>query len=471
MKVDFGKLDRAFNPQCIAVVGDKKESRFMWLRAQNSFKGKLYSVQVELESIQGIEALGVKNYASLLDIPEPIDLVIVAVPRSVAPHILEDCIRKEVAAVHFFTAGFAETDTKEGIRLERLLTDRAEQSNLHIVGPNCMGIFNPKAGVKQTEAQYDGFAGSVGFISQSGTHAVAFSLEGHLQGVDINKGVSFGNGIVLDSTDYLEYFGKDADIKVIGMYLEGVRDGRRFLSVLREVSARKPVVIWKGGRTEEGKRAIASHTGSLAISQTIWDVAMRQCGAINVANIEELIDTVKALIHLSPVHGKRVGVVGGSGGQSVAIADAFAEAGLELPHLTPESYDELATFFSLIGGTYHNPVDIGNANRSEIRRIAEILERDTNVDNLLLLLMIRIGFISHKEINDNMDVVIDIKRKTTKPVMLIVPSSTPEEVRQAREVTRKLQSDNIPTYATIERGARALKNTLDYYAFRDSLNT
>ena len=183
MKVDFTKLDRAFNPKCVVVVGDKRDRNFGWLNSQSTFKGKLYSVQIAPEEIEGIKALGVKNYTSLLDVPEPVDLVIVAVPRAVAPRVLEDCIRKEVAAAHIFTAGFSETDTEEGIRLERLLTERAEQANFHLIGPNCMGIFNPKAGIRQTQWQYTGVNGPVGLISQSGTHAGNFSHEAHLQGV------------------------------------------------------------------------------------------------------------------------------------------------------------------------------------------------------------------------------------------------------------------------------------------------
>ncbi len=182
------------------------------------------------------------------------------------------------------------------IRLERALKQRAEEAGFHLIGLNCMGIFNPKVGVKQVPNQYSGISGSVGLISQSGTHAVNFSLEAHLLGVDIHKSVSFGNGIVLDSADFLEYFGEDPDIKAIGMYLEGVKDGKRFLMVLKGVSQRKPVVIWKGGRTEEGTRAIASHTGSLAISQAVWDAAVNQCGGIKVTSIEGLIDTLKALL-------------------------------------------------------------------------------------------------------------------------------------------------------------------------------
>ena len=468
MKVDFTKLDKAFNPQCVVVVGDKRETNFRWLRAQSAFKGKLYSVQIDPPEIEGIKALGVKNYSSLMDIPEPVDLVIVAVPRAVAPRILEDCIRKEVVVAHFYTSGFAETDTEDGIKLERLLIKRAEETNLHLIGPNCMGIFSPKVGVRQVAEQYAGFAGPVGFISQSGTHAIAFSHEAHLQGVDINKLVSFGNGVVLDSTDYLEYFARDPEIKIIGMYLEGVKDGRRFLKVLKEVSAQKPVVIWKGGRTEEGERAIASHTASLAVSQAIWDAAVNQCGAIKVARMEELIDTLKALLYLPPVYGDRVAVTGGSGGQSVAIADVFAEAGLKLPMLTQESYDELSMFFTLVGGGYLNPIDTGNPNRREMKRILEILERDANIDNLVLLLTSRFGNI--EQLESHINSVIDIKKRTSKPVMAILSwSFSPVGVEQATDIIGKLQDGGVPTFILLERGAFALRKALDYYNFKNSI--
>ena len=356
MSVDFARLDRAFNPKVVAVVGDKGPM-YMWLRGQMGFKGKLYSVQVDPKELGGIKELGIENYTSLLDIPEPVDLVIVAVPRQVAYRILEDCIKKNVAAAHFFTSGFGETDTEEGIRMGKALTDRAKQANFYLVGPNCMGLYNPWVGIRQTARQQTGFKGNVGFISQSGTHAITFSEEAYLQTLLINKSVSFGNGIVLDSTDYLEYFTRDPEIKAIGMYLEGTRDGPRFLKTLKEVAGKKPVVIWKGGRTEEGGRAIASHTGSLAVPHAIWESAVRQCGAVIVYSIEELADTLNAILNLRPVYGNRVGIAGGSGGQSVAIADVFAENGLRVPALTKKSYDELASFFMLIGAGYRNPVN------------------------------------------------------------------------------------------------------------------
>ena len=466
MKVDFAKLSRAFNPQCVVVVGDKRENDFIWLRAQSTFKGKLYSVQVSPDDIAGIKALGVANYTSLSDVPEAVDLAIVAVPRAVAPRILEDCIRKEVAGAYFYTSGFSETGTEEGLKMERLLTKRAEETNFHLIGPNCMGIFNPKIGIRQNAMQYTGVAGTVGFISQSGNNAITFAREGHLQGLDINKSVSFGNGIVLESTDYLEYFGGDPEIKAIGMYVEGVKNGRRFLSVLREVSARKPVVIWKGGRTAEGGRAIASHTGSLAIPRAIWDAAINQHGGVRVAGAEELIDTLKALLLLAPVYSDRVAIAGGSGGQSVAIADVFAEAGLRVPLLTQQSYDEFATFFTLIGGSYRNPVDTGNPNRKQMKRIMGILEGDANVDNLALLMMPRI--MTTEQFQDNIDLLTGIKRSSAKPVMAILaPSFSPEEVAQAQEMMRRFQDGGVPVFPNYERGARALRNARDYYRVKN----
>ena len=467
MKVDFTKLDRAFNPRSVAVVGDNERSGYQWLNSYRNCQGKLYSVQVNAKSIEGIKALGIPNYLSLVDIPEPIDLAVVAVPRSIALKILDDCIQKDVAAAFFFTAGFAETGTEEGIKLEQALKEKAEATNLHVIGPNCMGLFTPKVGIQQVLSQfmqYEGKAGPLGFISQSGTHALEFSLVAHLQGLDISKSVSFGNGTVLDSPDYLEYFAQDSEIAIIGMYLEGVRNGQRFMKVLKEVSIKKPVVIWKGGRTGEGGRAIASHTGSLAVPWTIWKSAVKQCGAVSVKSMEELVDTLKALLYLPRVRGARVAITGGSGGQSVAIADVFAEAGLEVPRLSKASYDELATFYSLIGGGYPNPIDTGNQNRAELEHILEILERDTNTDNIILLGMARWG--TPEQIQSQVDLMAEIRKRSPKAVVAIVPYSIPEEMQQARDLTQKFQEKGIPSFQSIERGARALKNALDYYSFK-----
>jgi acyl-CoA synthetase (NDP forming) len=462
MKVDFAKLDRAFNPKVIAVIGDKGTNGYGWLRGQANFKGKRYSVQVDPKEIEGIKAMGVENFLSLMDIPEPVDLAIVAVPRPVAYRILEDCIKKDVAAAHFFTSGFSETDTEEGKLAEKMMVERARQANFHLVGPNCMGLYNPAVGICQTPRQRGGFTGNVGFISQSGTHAITFSEEAFQQGLAVNKSVSFGNGRVLDCTDYLEFFAQDDSIKIIGMYLEGTRDGIRFIKTLKKVTAKKPVVIWKGGRTEEGSRAIASHTGSLAVPQKIWSSAISQCGAIEVASIEELVDTLNAILLMKPVFGNRVGVAGGSGGQSVAIADIFAENGLKVPALSKKSYDMLASFFVLIGSSYRNPIDPG-VNRRETPRIMDILEQDDNIDNLVLMTSVMSQFRAAAQIEKDVSMLAELKQRSRKPVSVVLGHYSPDAAEETSKVIQKLCDVGVPTFISTERGARAIRNAHKYY--------
>jgi len=226
-------------------------------------------------------------------------------------------------------------------------------------------------------------------------------------------------------------------------------------------------VIWKGGRTDAGGRAIASHTGSLAVPKAIWDSAVKQCGAVQVSRMEELIDTLKALLYLPPVRGRRVAITGGSGGQSVAVADVFDEAGLVVPPLSEQSYKEFATFFSLIGGGYRNPVDTGNVNRREMNRILDILERDTNTDNILLLLTARMS--SQFQADSHIKAVIDIRNRNPKPVLAVVSSSfSAGDVQQAGELIKKLQDGGVPAFVSLERGAFALKKALDYYLAKNA---
>jgi acetyltransferase len=205
------------------------------------------------------------------------------------------------------------------------------------------------------------------------------------------------------------------------------------------------------------------------VSQAVWNAAVKQCGAIKVDSLEEMVDTLKALLYLPQVRGNRVAVTGGSGGQSVAIADVFAEAGLRLPSFSEESYDELGTFYDVIGGGYRNPIDTGNQNRMQTRRILEIIGRDANIDNIVLLFMARMA--AAGELKVHIDPLVDIRNKTGKPVMAIVSYSTPNEMERAGEVTKRFQEKDIPTFPSIERGAKALKNALDYYRRQRNGNT
>jgi len=303
--MDAHRLTRLLNPRSVAVVGAKRANDYRWLRCMSTFQGPVYSVNIDARETAGIEALGVRNYPRLLDIPGPVDYVIVSVPREATPVVLGDCIAKGVGGVTLFTSGFSETGTDKGRELERAITQMARETGLPLVGPNCMGVFNPKIGLRNFPELYAGESGPVGFLSQSGTHGYNFALMGFRNGINVSKLISYGNAVVLDSPDYLEYLRDDPDTAIIGMYLEGVRDGGRLFRLLQELTPRKPVVIWKGGQTAPGTRATASHTGALAESMAIWRAVMRQTGAIEADSLEDMMDTIAALLSVQPTTGDR----------------------------------------------------------------------------------------------------------------------------------------------------------------------
>ena len=365
----------------MVVIGDKRMGGYMWLRAMKNFNGKLYSVQIDPNEIPGIEAMGIENRKSLAEITEPIDYAVSAVPRQIAPRILKDCVANQVGSIGFFTSGFSETSEELGIRLEHELRDLAINSEIALVGPNCMGLYSPGAGLCNFPEEKVGDAGDVCFISQSGTHTINFCLQAPSHGITVNKAASIGNVLVLEAADYIDLMAADPATRVIGMYIEGVRDGRRFFDSVRHAAERLPVVIWKGGVTEAGARATFSHTGSLATAEATWRAVVRQSGAVEVASLDAMLDVVELFARAKRLSGKRMGLVAMTGGQSVVITDTFATAGLEIPALSESSYDELKTFFNIIGGSYRNPLDAGGTigaghHQGNLDRILEILDRD-----------------------------------------------------------------------------------------------
>ena len=286
MPVDQERLHRVLNPKSIAVVGAKGPT-YNWLTNQEEFTGDLYSVQVDENEIKGIEERGFNNFASLADVPGDIDLVICAVPRAVSPYIISAAVERGVAGVHMFTSGFAETGEPEGIALQDKIEEIALQSGLPIVGPNCMGIYNRRLGVKFTGDAVQGEGGSVSVIAQSGTHTIGLTLGLQSAGIEVTRSISIGNALVINETDYLEYLLNDDDTKVIVMYLEGTKDGRKLFELLKQARGKKPVIVWRGGRGQAGARAIQSHTASLASSGEVWEGMLRQVGAIAVRSADE----------------------------------------------------------------------------------------------------------------------------------------------------------------------------------------
>jgi len=465
------QLDRAFNPKAVAVIGDKRANNYMWLRGQSTFQGKVYSVQIDERELPGIAALGAPNYPSLAAIPDEIDYVMTAVPRQIAPRIAKDCAEKKVGSVMFFTSGFSETD-EEGKRLEQELADTARSAGMALIGPNCMGIYHPRIGLRNYTELPAGESGTVGFIGQSGTHTITFGLAAPHHGVKISKAVSFGNAAVIDASDYLDYLASDEETKIIGMYLEGVREGRRFFSLLRQVTPRKPVVIWKGGQSEPGQRAISSHTGSLAVPATIWSAMVRQAGAIPAETFDEILDAIKLLQFTKTTTGTGTGLIAMTGGPSVVITDAFARAGLRVPLLSEASYQELASFFNVIGGSFRNPLDsagtIGMGHSSQnLERLLSILDRDPHIDAIAMDTgagLVAGQWQAHPQTLDKLlDTLSQFAERSAKPFFVILQPFAHEEALV--KVREQFHARGLATFPNHDRAARALRLVVDYRKF------
>ena len=306
------------------------------------------------------EVLGLPCYNSLLAIPGAVDHVVVSIPAEYSLKLLDDCAAKGVKSVQFFTAGFSESGYTERVEMERAMLSKARAGGFRIIGPNCIGLFVPKSRLVNTMG-IPLEPGPIGFVTQSGGHAENLPLHGGPRGLRFSKVVSYGNALDVDESELLEYFSQDTETEIIAAYIEGVKDGRRFLNALKEAAARKPVVIYKGGTTEAGKRTAHGHTASLTSSVAVFQALCRQLKTIQVDDVDEMIDVLAALRFASPLpRDTGVAVVGTGGGPSVLASDEMEKAGLCLPRLSAEVQAELKQFLPLAGAIFSNPIDATN---------------------------------------------------------------------------------------------------------------
>ncbi len=469
------RLERALNPRVVAVVGDKKITGYTWLRNMSTFTGKVYSVQIDPNEIPGIEEMGVPNFRSLVEIPDEIDYVVCAVPRQIAPRVMQDAAAKGVGGVGMFTSGFAETGEELGKQLQDAVVKIARDAGITLIGPNCMGLYNPRLGVRFSNDQAAGAGGKVGLISQSGTHGINVSLVAAANGILLSKAVSIGNAVVIDVPDYLEYFEQDPETEVIALYVEGPKDGRRFAEVLRRVARRKPVLVWKGGQTDAGARATMSHTASLAATSHVWSALVRQSGAITVDTLDEMIDALKVLVLTKPSPSNRVALLAMTGGQSVVLTDAFAKAGMEIPELSPHSYEQFASFFNVIGGSYRNPFDMSGTISQQpenLDRIFSILNDDPAVDAIAMemsaLFMARRWAQHPEQFADLLDRMQRQQENSAKPLVAILhPGHLEAEVATLRP---HIQERGIAVLPSFDRAARAMSRIAAYYRTHAEMN-
>ena len=464
-------LEVMFHPTTIAVIGASRTKPGQgWLGLLGSirqfgFTGRIYPINPNAAEINGLKA-----YPNLVSVPEPIDLVIISVPAPGVPEALKDCIASGNKNVHIFTAGFKETGEEEGIELQKEIEEIAHSGDLRVVGPNCMGLYVPKFRlVTWTPAPAE--SGPVAFVTQSGGHAGDFANYASQLGIHFSKAISYGNALTLDSTDFLEYLADDAETRIITMYLEGVKDGSKLLRLVKEINRTKPMIILKGGLTESGARAVASHTGSLAGGENVWSAFFKQSGAVRVNSLNEMADVALAFLHLSPPQGRSVAIIGTGGGVGVAAADACAGAGLEVPTLSTETLKELRGFISPAGTSIRNPLDadVFLGEISLLERALEAVSVDPLID--MLIISLHLDWLYDIAQGDNIvklaNYLATSARNHVHNKPYVVSWRTyrgdPDLDRARAMMQQELLSAGVPVYEGIPRAATALAKLAEHH--------
>ena len=461
-------FDSLLNPRSVAIIGASRTRGFYWVRSflEYGFPGKIFPVNPKEK-----EVLGLKCYPSILDVPEEVDFAIIAVPAPIVPKVLEDCAKKGVKLATVFSSGFSETGTREGTLLEREVAEVAKKVGVRIFGPNCMGVYFPKRGLSfRPDLPIE--SGDIGFISQSGGNAIGIVMCGSVWGLKFSKVFSYGNAADLDSPDLLEYLRWDEETRVIGIYIEGVKDGSRFLSVLRKTAGEKPVVVWKGGVTELGSRAVASHTGALAGSAQIWESVLKQANAVSVHSLEEMIDVLCGFSFLPPPKGKDLGIVSISGGSSVVCTDVAAQFGFNVPELPRKVQEKIYSMIQPVGVSVKNPIDLASsffnvdAVEFALREVIDYVDAlifDFQVHYLIL----REHFGERGIVEKMVRIAIDISYEylsAGKPFLIVLPLTYyGKEWLKSKE---KFLNAKIPVFTSIIRAVNALSKIYSFYQRR-----
>jgi acyl-CoA synthetase (NDP forming) len=346
----YDELNSIFFPRNTAVIGASPKDNYTYSLLATKMRDHLYLVNPNYQEI-----VGRKSYANIMDIDAPIDYVVIAVPAEHVLGAVGDCIKKGVKGVHIFTSGFSETGLPEGIRREKELADLA-RGKIRIIGPNCMGTYCPKSGLSFNPASTN-IEGTIGVVSQSGTFAQAFVYAGRTMNMKISKMVSYGNAIDLNCPDFLEYLADDPDTNVIALYVEGIRDGKRLRTALEYAAGKKPLVALKGGVTGAGGRVASSHTGSLAGAAQTWSTMFKQCGVVQVDDVDDLLSTAKTMSLSRIPSGNGVSIVTYSGGFAVVQSDMCVKAGLQVPQFSQMAIDQFRKFVPAAGTMIGNPLD------------------------------------------------------------------------------------------------------------------
>ena len=454
-----------FEPRSVAIVGaSRKQGKIGNFILRNNlflgYRGPIYPVNPGVSEIEGL-----KCYPSVAAIPEAVELAVIALPAHLVVDVMKDCQRKKVKGVVIISSGFSEI-AGEGMERQRELVRLAAEAGIRVLGPNTTGILNPAGRFTTTFVDLKGVkAGGIGFVAQTGMFAgMMFQWIFSSQHFGLSKVIGLGNKADITDHDALDYLAQDEATRGVIMYLEGVRDGKRFLDSASRLVRRKPLVVIKGGKTEEGARAAQSHTGSLAGRDEIFEALFRQAGAIRVSDFEELLDFGKTFAYQPLPQDNRTAIVTLSGGAGVMATDICLESGLRLARLEPRTLEKLK---EKMPSWAHpgNPFDIEPLSEIVTQEGAYRLGLDTVLSDpgvdLALLVMSTL-----KMPHVHADFLLEVTRAhPEKPVAVCIIG----EAAVYTQFFRIMEEASVPVFISVRRAVASLAALYRYRRFLDSL--
>lgn len=446
-------IDKFFSPLSVAIVGaSRNPQKFGNVILKNfmlSFKGKIYPVNPKVDEIMGL-----KCYPKTSAIKDKVDLAVIIVPYDIAIQTVEDCGKKGVKSIIIITSGFSETGNFEK---EKKLESIIKKYEMRALGPNCLGILDTSSGVDTIfNPQYKlnrPSKGLISFVSQSGALGAAVLDWAHSELVGMSKFVSYGNGVDVRESELIDYLGNDETTKAIAMYLEGLVDGKKFIDVCSRVSRKKPLIALKAGKSEAGSKAAMSHTGSLAGSAKVFSGVFRQCGVIEVNDIDELFDFSRILAYQKPLNGNRIAVVTNGGGFGVLAADAVEEEGMKLAGFSSEA-EKLLRKTLPDRVNIRNPLDlVGDADTKRYKDALDIIAKEDGTDCILVIVLMQVSTLG----SDVIDAITEIYKDRKKPVVACSAGGNFTQLHM-----HVLEKEGIPAYSTPRKAVKAIKALWQY---------
>jgi 3-hydroxypropionyl-CoA synthetase (ADP-forming) len=461
---DSSHMDLFFNAKSVALIGASPEpgkigNSVMESLAKHDYKGKVYPVNAKGYS----EIMGVKAYKNLLDIKDPIDVVIVTVDLKFVPDLLTECGKKNIHNMVIISGGGKELGG-ERAAIEKRIQDLSRELNIRIIGPNCIGIFN---GENRLDCAFQGHLrmlrpkqGNVAFLSQSGTVGIAFMETSDAFG--LSKMISYGNRSDVDEADMIHYLAQDPNTNVIGLYVEGLGDGRKFMNAAKDVikQYQKPIVVFKNGRSTKGAKQAASHTGSLGGSFAVISGAFEQTGIISLDSYEELTSALKALTWQPVPKGNKIAMVTNGAGPIIAAIDNFERLNLELAQLSDQT---IKSFKEHYPATYviGNPCDVtGSASADDYRFAIQSFLDDPNVDIVMPWFVFQDDPLEEIIV----DILADFQKQNKKPILVGAMGGPFTE-----EISKKIEAYNIPVYHSVITWITAAGTLAKWHRIKESL--